>query len=101
MTRRHQHRTADFTRGKRLGKGDHIVTWAKPQKPTWLDQETDDSLPDQLEVREIDVRVNVPGFRTESLVVVTSLFDHKVDTHSDISALYLIVISSSYIAAAG
>jgi len=88
VTRLHQHRTADFTRGKRLRTGDHIVAWDKPQKPEWLDQETYDRLPEQLEVREIEVRVNVPGFRTESLVVVTSLFDHKVYTKSEISTLY-------------
>ena len=88
VTRLHQHRTADFRRGKRLGKGDHLTVWAKPAKPEWLDQETYDSLPAQLEVREIDVRVNVPGFRTDALVVVTSLFDNKVYTHAEISALY-------------
>ena len=88
VTRLHQHRTADFRRGKRLGKGDHIVTWAKPQKPEWLDQETYDRLPEHLEVRELEVRVNVPGFRTESLVVVTSLFDHRVYPRDDLAALY-------------
>ncbi len=77
VTRLHQHRTADFTRGKRLGPKDHVVQWAKPKKPKWLDQETYDRLPDQLEVREIEVRVEIPGFRTESLVVATSLLDHK------------------------
>ena len=65
VTRLHQLRTADFHCGKRLGKGDHVVTWAKPPKPEWLDQETYDRLPEQLEVRELEV--NVPGFRTESL----------------------------------
>ena len=88
VTRLHQFRDADFSRGKRLGKGDHIVAWAKPQKPKWLDQETYDRLPDELKVREIEVKVNIPGFRTDSLVVVTSLFDHRVHTHSDVAALY-------------
>lgn len=88
VTRLHQHRTADFTKGKRLGQGDHLTTWAKPAKPEWLDQETHDSLPAQLEVREIDVRVNIPGFRTESLVVVTSLLDHSVYTRDEIASLY-------------
>lgn len=88
VTRLHQHRTADFTRGKRLSQGDHLVAWPRPQKPEWLDQETYDRLPEQLEVRETEVRVNVPGFRTESLVVVTSLFDHKVYTRTDIATLY-------------
>ena len=57
VTRLHQLRKADFSQGKRLGKGDHIVTWAKPQKPKWLDQETYDRLPMELEVREILVGV--------------------------------------------
>lgn len=86
VTRLHQHRTADFRQGKRLGKGDHIVAWDKPAKPEWLDQETYDRLPPQLEVRELEVRVNVPGFRTESLVVVTSLFDNQVYTRDDLAA---------------
>ena len=39
VTRLHQHRTADFTRGRRLSQGDHRVAWPRPQKPEWLDQE--------------------------------------------------------------
>ena len=77
VTRLHQFRTADFRQGKSLGKDDHVVTWPKPQRPKWLDQETYDRLPDHLEVREIKVNVDQPGFRTESLVVVTSLRDHR------------------------
>ena len=88
VTRLHQYRVADFRRGKRLGQRDHLVGWVKPQKPAWLDQETYDRLPPQLDVREIEVRVNIPGFRTESLVVVTSLFDRRAYTHADIASLY-------------
>ena len=38
VTRLHQDRTADFSKGKRLGKKDHIVNWVKPQgnRATWL-----------------------------------------------------------------
>ena len=32
--------------------------------------------------------VKIPGFRTQSLVVVTSLFDNDVYTHDEIAALY-------------
>jgi DDE family transposase len=88
VTRLHQHREADFSKGRRLGKGDHVVAWAKPQCPSWMDQQTYDSLPGQLEVREIKVCVNKPGFRTESLVVVTSLLDHEVFPSSDMATLY-------------
>ena len=88
VTLLHPLRDADFRRGKRLGKGDHIVSWAKPAKPDWLDQQTYDRLPKQLEVREVEVKVHVPGFRTESLVVVTSLLDPEVYTRDEIAALY-------------
>ena len=88
VTLLHQFREAEFNRGKRLGKGDHVVAWAKPARPAWLDQETYKSLPEQLEVREIQVNVDVPGFRTESLVVVTSLLDHRVYSRHDLAALY-------------
>ena len=88
VTLLHQFREADFNKGRRLGKGDHVVTWPKPQKPAWLDQETYDLLPEQLEVRETHVNVDVPGFRTEELVVVSSLLDHRTYSRHDMASLY-------------
>jgi hypothetical protein len=88
VTRLHQHRRADFRQGVRLGPEDHVVVWAKPPRPEWLDQETYDDLPDQLEIREIAVRVDIPGFRTKSFVVVTSLLDSRLYGRNDITNLY-------------
>lgn len=86
--RLHQLRKADFCRGRRLGRGDHVVTWPKPQKPDWLDQEMYDELPEELTVREVKVQVDIRGFRTESLVVVTSLVDPDAVSADDLAALY-------------
>jgi len=48
---RMNHRQADFRRGKRLGKGDHIVKWPKPRRlPRSIDWPTYKSLPDYLKV---------------------------------------------------
>src|SRR5215467_2188270 len=69
------HRAADFRRGKRLGPGDHLVKWAKPTKPRSIDHQTDDSLPEFLLIREVRVRVEQRGFRTQTLVVATTLLD--------------------------
>jgi hypothetical protein len=88
VVRLHQLRNADFQRGRRLGKGDHVVWWPKPQRPDWMDQETYDRLPQQIEVREVRVSVDIPGFRTESLVVVTSLLDANDCSRDDLAALY-------------
>lgn len=81
-------RSADFRRGKRLGKDDHIVRWPKPQKPRSIDRKTYNSLPDFLTVRELRVRVDQPGFRTKTLVVVTTLLDAKEFAKSDLADLF-------------
>lgn len=88
VSRLHQLRKADFQRGRRLGKGDHVVSWPKPARPDWMDQETYDRLPQHLEVREVLVNLDVAGFRAESLVVVTSLLDSETYSRDDLATLY-------------
>jgi len=82
------HRTADFRRGKRLGQEDHVVQWRKPTSIRSLDREEYHALPEFIAVRETRVRVLQPGFRTRSLVVVTTLLDPKQATKEDLAALY-------------
>ena len=38
--RLHQLRNADFRKGERLGKGDHLVERPRPPKPAWMDDAT-------------------------------------------------------------
>ncbi len=88
VTRVHQRRTVDFRRGRRLGKGDHVVTWTRPEKPAWMDETTYDRMPRSIALREVEVHVNQPGFRTASFVVVTTLTDVETYTRDDIAELY-------------
>lgn len=88
VTRLHQRRTADFRRGRRLGPGDHVVTWPRPQRPEWMDEATYVSMPESLEIRELRVQVQQPGYRVRSLIVVTTLTDADEYTHDDIASLY-------------
>jgi len=88
VVRLHQCRDADFRRGQRLGTGDHVVSWTKPAKPTWMDAATYERMPASIQVREVLVQVHQPGFRTESLVVVTTLIDAEQYTKDDIGELY-------------
>lgn len=87
VTRLSSHRKADFRRGKHLAKDDHIVTWPKPQLRS-IDPETDASLPDCLEVREIRVRIEQAGFRTSCIVIVTTLLDPDDISKNDLAELY-------------
>lgn len=88
VVRLHQHRTADFRRGKRLGPDDHLVTWPRPSQPKWMDDETYARMPKEIEVREVKVYVNQPGFRVKSFVVVTTLVDAQAYTADDIRELF-------------
>lgn len=81
-------RRADFRRGKRLGKGDHIVRWHKPTTVRAVDWSTYKTLPDYLDVRETRVRVKQPGFRTKEIIVVSTLLDPEVTTKEDLADLY-------------
>jgi hypothetical protein len=82
------HRAADFRRGRRLGPEDHIVRWAKPTSIRSLDRAAYRALPDSITVREARVRVAQPGFRTRSVVVVTTLLDPRQTTTEELGALY-------------
>jgi len=88
VARLHQRRTADFRRGQSLGKHDHLVTWPRPQRPTWMDVQTYQRMPKSITLREVRVEVQEPGFRVESFVVVTTLTDAKRYGRDDIAALY-------------
>jgi hypothetical protein len=83
------HRTADFRRGKRLGKGDHVVRWEKPQKPRSIDRQSYDALPEFLLVREGRVQVKQPGFRVQSFLIATTLLDVDTFSKDDLATLYL------------
>jgi hypothetical protein len=88
VTRLHHCRRADFRRGKRLGKGDHIVEWPKPafiRSMNWRDFK---ALPELLTIRETRVQVRQPGFRSRSMIVVTTLLDADGVTAGDLAGLY-------------
>jgi len=88
VLRKHQLRRTDFRTGERLGKDDHLVFWVRPQRPTWMSAEQYAALPHALTLREVRVRVAQKGFRTRSLVVVTTLLDAEEYPADEIALLY-------------
>jgi Transposase DDE domain len=81
-------RRADFRQGIRLGKDDHLVVWKKPTSIRSVDRATYRALPDSIVVREVRFRVDRPGFRTRSIVVVTTLLDPEETTVEELARLY-------------
>ena len=87
-TRLHQCRTSDFRRGRRLGECDHLITWTRPQRPAWMSPEQYAQIPETLTLRELQFDVTVPGRRTETITVITTLTDPAVYSKEDIAELY-------------
>jgi hypothetical protein len=88
VVRLHQRRPVDFRTGRRLGKNDHVVIWKKPKRPAWLDEATYAELPDTLEVRQVRLRGTRPGFRTQTIVVATTLLESREVSRDDLTDLY-------------
>jgi hypothetical protein len=89
VVRLHQCRTADFRRGRQLGREDHIVTWSKPQQvPDWMTRAEYDAMPASLTVRELRVRVKDKTKRVRSLVIVTTLLDAQTYPAPEVGDLF-------------
>lgn len=89
VLRMHQGRKCDFRRGCHLGVTDHIVTWVRPSRPDWMDEETYAELPETLTLRELRFKVTQPGYRVHEVVLVTTLLDALAYTKDEIAALFL------------
>ena len=87
-TRLHQRRPIDFRRGRRLGRDDHLIAWTRPAKPAWMSNEDYERIPNTLTLRELRFDIVVPGRRTETITVITTLTDPKQYTKEDIATLY-------------
>jgi hypothetical protein len=74
---------------RKLGKNDRIVEWQRSGVcPKWMSLVAWRGLPECIAVREVQVRVQNSGFRTQTLLVATTLLDSEEYSASDIADLY-------------
>ncbi len=89
IVRKNARRTVGARRVKRLGKNDWLVEWTRDKScPNWLSSGHRKRLPATLLVREITFAVGVPGFRTESVTVATTLLDPETYPRDLFPCLY-------------
>ncbi len=67
VSRLSAHRRADFRKGVRLGKEDHLVRWEKPTSIRSVDRRTYNQLPDAIIVREVHFGWGRPGSGRDGL----------------------------------
>jgi hypothetical protein len=89
--RLHQRRPADFRTGRKLGRNDRLVTWRRPE--LWLpsfgiSREDFERLPETLTVRIIRISHVPKGFRSHTVVVVTTLLAPVAYPAAEIGGLY-------------
>lgn len=80
-------RSADFRKGRRLGKDDHLVRWPKPHIRE-VGRKAQQAMPRYLTVREVRVSIKQPGFRTKAIVIVTTLLDPAEYSKEELADLY-------------
>jgi hypothetical protein len=85
-----QSRSCDFRRGRKLGKGDHVITWKKPKYDAsrYESRAEWESLPDEMEIREVRVTIRRKGFRTRKVVIVTTLLDGELYSAKELTDLF-------------
>ena len=73
-----------------LGADDLLIRWPKPKWNAGLSYTKDvwDRLPDGLMLRQIHVKVEEPGFRTQGYYLITTLLDEEIYSASDLANLY-------------
>jgi len=108
--RLHQKQIVDFTPGraharprqKRVPKGmprsrwirafglqDQLVEYFKPaQRPGWMSEAEYRALPESIVVRELRYRIEVPGYRTQEVTLVTTLLDAEMYPAEELASLY-------------
>lgn len=87
--RKHHARKCDFRRGKKLGIGDHVVQWQRPEQcPQSMSLTAFEALPTSIEVREVHLLIQQPGFRPSEIILVTTLGDLKRYRKAQLAELY-------------
>jgi len=90
VMRNHQKRKVGLREIKRLGKGDRLVNWVKMIPcPKWLSKEQWAAIPATMTVREITFTIDIPGFRSETITLATTLLDHRQFPKQAFTDLYL------------
>jgi hypothetical protein len=91
VTRIHKGRPADFGTGTPLGPDDNLVEWTRPEKPPegcGLSREEFNALPERMILRMVRRTTTLKGFRSQTIVIITTILDPKEASADELLALY-------------
>ncbi len=80
----------DFRQGKRLSRNERLVQWRKPfTAPKTVATQEWAPLPEVLTLRLVRCQLDIPGFRTRQIILVTTLLDSAEYPPEALAELYL------------
>jgi Transposase DDE domain len=89
VMRMHAGRSQVWFRGRGHSTGNRRLWWRKKKtRPEWLTPQAYDALPEWILLRAVRVDVRQRGFRTERLVLVTTLTDAEAYPAAEVAQLY-------------
>jgi hypothetical protein len=87
---KNQSRKVDFRGGCKLGHDDHVVVWKKPKYDTsrFASKAEWKALPATLKMREVRMTIRRKGYRTRTIIIVTTLLDDTLYSAKDLTDLF-------------
>ena len=89
IARMHQRRKADFRKSRRLGKNDGLFTWKRGYQQSKIFTPAEwELLPESIQVRILRFTIDVPGFRSHQVTLVTTLLDVTLFPAHELAKVY-------------
>lgn len=88
MAMRKKRPTAQAQAIKVLGEDDLLITWKRPARIKGYTAEEWQTLPPLMRLRQIKITIDIPGFRSREIYLVTTLLDPEVYPADTIRDLY-------------
>ena len=89
LMRLNQRRKTDMRQGIRLGAKDRLIQWTKPTLRSKLySPDQWKKLPPTLQIRVFEFQIRQKGFRTQKIILATTLTDPIKHTTGALSRLY-------------
>ncbi len=84
----HDKRDDDPLGARRIDKHQRVTCWLRPNRPTWMSQPEYDELPEQIEIRLVDVIIEQAGFRSKKYTIATTILETEVTSRQWITNVY-------------
>lgn len=88
VMKNHDKRDDDPPDASRIDKHQRVTVWPRPDRPEWMSEQEYAELPEQIEIRLVDVIIDQAGFRSSKFTIATTILDEKVFSRDWIANVY-------------